>query len=177
MVRGMRTARNFTGNISQITNDDRPPNVSAVIEKIYIIPSLAVQSEKESSDINVIVKRFGLTGAMPPNPRVPHYGDFEGVDDFQSAMEAVRRAQEDFLALPPDLRSRFGNDPQGLLEFVENPDNYEEAVKLGLANPRPVVSNTPVPDFPGKERSNERSNDAGVDGGAKASDKSGKDSK
>jgi len=33
--------------------------------------SRAVQSQREDADINVIVKRFGLTGQLPQNVRVP----------------------------------------------------------------------------------------------------------
>lgn len=107
--------------------------------------SLAVQSEKDDADINTIVKRFGLTGGMPANPRVPSYGDFVGVDDFRSAMETVRNAQEAFMELPAEVRARFGNDPQTYMEFCTElaPEgglaNLEEMRKLGLAIPETVV--------------------------------------
>ena len=39
-------------------------------------PSLAVQSDADDCDINVIVRRFGLTGTMPMSGRVPQYGAF-----------------------------------------------------------------------------------------------------
>jgi len=95
------------------------------------------QQFKEECDINTIVRRFGLTGKLPDNVRVPVSGDFTGVTDFQTAMNSVRRATEDFMALPADLRKRFGNDPQLLMEFMADPNNREDAVKLGLVN-KPV---------------------------------------
>lgn len=64
-------------------------------------PSLAVQDALEDSDINVIVARFGLTGQMPENPKLPQYGDFTGITDFRTAVEAVTQAQEEFYQLPP----------------------------------------------------------------------------
>lgn len=96
-------------------------------------PSLAVQSQKEESDINEIVRRFGLTGKLPDNVRVPTYQDFDDVFDFQSAMNAVASATQSFMAMPADVRQRFGNDPQKFLEFCSKEENIPEMIKLGLA--------------------------------------------
>lgn len=93
---------------------------------------LTQQEFKEESDINEIVRRFGLTGQLPDNVRVPVSGDFTGVTDFHSAMESVRHANEDFMMLPGELRARFNNDPQRLMEFVADGRNFDEAKKLGL---------------------------------------------
>lgn len=98
----------------------------------------------EECDINTIVKRFGLTGELPEVVRVPVSGDFTDVVDFQTAMEAVRRAQEGFMELPGELRYRFGNDPQKLMEFMEDGRNLEEARKLGLVNKPPEVTRDQV---------------------------------
>lgn len=100
--------------------------------------SLTVQSEKEDADINVIVERFGLTGHLPENVRVPQSGDFVAVSDYKSAMDAVHAAQESFMRFPADVRARFDHDPGSLISFVEDPANYDEAVRLGIANARPV---------------------------------------
>lgn len=108
-------------------------------------PSLAVQSQKDEADINVIVKRFGLTGTLPDNPRLPTYGDFEEVYDFQSAMQAVRSAQELFHALPATARAVFNNDPQQLIEAVDDPDRRWLLEKAGLID---AARQTPSPEAP-----------------------------
>lgn len=90
------------------------------------------QQFKEETDINTIVERFGLTGSVPENLRVPVSGDFTSVGDFHSAMNVVRAAQESFMELPGDLRFRFNNDPGRFLDFVYNEANRDEAIKLGL---------------------------------------------
>lgn len=87
------------------------------------------------ADINTIVERFGLTGAVPEVWNAPQSGDFTGVSDFSSAMQAVRKAEEAFMELPGDVRARFANDPQRLMEFLENDKNRDEAMKLGLLRP------------------------------------------
>lgn len=101
--------------------------------------SLAQESFKEECDINEIVRRFGLTGQLPENLAMPVSGDFTGVSDFHTAMNMVRAAQEGFMQLPADVRYRFANDPGRLMEFLEDPGNRDEAVKLGLVNKPPEV--------------------------------------
>ncbi|MEO5351179.1 MAG: hypothetical protein H7836_16280 [Magnetococcus sp. YQC-3] len=101
--------------------------------------SLAVQSAEEESNINTIVRRFGLTGELPNDLRMPISGDFSGVPDFHAAMNMVRSAQEEFLRVPADIRARFSNDPQQLMSFLEDDSNRDEARKLGfLKAPDPV---------------------------------------
>jgi len=100
--------------------------------------SLAVQSQRDEADINTIVRRFGLSGELPQGVRAPTYGDFEDIVDFQSAMNAVRGAEESFMAMPAEVRSRFGNDPQAFVEFCSDEANLDEMRKLGLAIPAKV---------------------------------------
>lgn len=97
--------------------------------------SLAIQSSEEESNINTIVRRFGLTGELPNDVNMPMSGDFTSIPDFHTAMNMVRSAQEEFLRVPADIRARFSNDPQEFMNFFENPDNIEEARKLGFMNP------------------------------------------
>lgn len=105
------------------------------------------QQFAEESDINTIVRRFGLTGEMPSDLRAPVSGDFTGVTDFQTAMNAVRQAEEEFMRMPAEMRYRFSNSPQRLLEFLEDGNNREEAIKLGLIpKPRELTrAGDPVP--------------------------------
>lgn len=100
--------------------------------------SLAVQSARDESDINSIVRRFGLTGELPGDIDMPQSGDYTGAGDFHSAMNVVRAAQEEFLRVPADIRARFQNDPQVFSDFFNSPDNQEEAIRLGLATRKPV---------------------------------------
>jgi len=94
--------------------------------------SVVQQQFAEECDINTIVRRFGLTGELPNGVAMPMVGDFTAVTDFQSAMNVVRQAEEAFMTLPGEVRARFVNDPQRVLQFLEDPANRDEAVKLGL---------------------------------------------
>jgi phage internal scaffolding protein len=97
--------------------------------------SLTQQQFKEESDINTIVDRFMKTGHLPDPVSMPQYVDYEGIFDFQSAMNVVRQADENFMRMDAKVRARFHNSPQEFLEFFSNPDNADEAVRLGLATP------------------------------------------
>ena len=108
--------------------------------------SMAVQSAEEESNINTIVRRFGISGELPNNLRMPQSGDFTGLPDFHAAMNLVRQAQEEFVRVPAEVRARFNNDPARFMAFLEDETNYDEALKLGLVNARPVVPPSGTPE-------------------------------
>lgn len=110
--------------------------------------SLTQQQFKEESDINNIVDRFMKTGHLPDPVSMPQYVDYEGVFDFQSAMNVVRQADENFMRMDAKVRARFHNSPQEFLEFFADPANTDEAVRLGLAVSKPVTKEIPSSDSP-----------------------------
>ena len=101
--------------------------------------SLAQQQFKEDSDINTLVERFHLTGEMPQLTQLPTYQDFDNIFDFQTAMNAIRSANETFMSLPAQLRARFHNDPQEFLAFTSDEQNLPEARKLGILSPEAIA--------------------------------------
>ena len=95
-------------------------------------PSMTKQSFAEEADINTIVKRFGLTGQLPGDVRMPVNGDFTEVPDFRGAMQLIVEAREAFMRMPADVRARFGNDPAAFVDFVSDDQNRAEAERLGI---------------------------------------------
>lgn len=95
-------------------------------------PSLAQQHFKDECDINTILERFNITGLLPQSPLSPKYGDFSGISDYHSALNAVIAAQDQFDGLPAQIRARFENEPAKLIEFLEDENNRPEAEELGL---------------------------------------------
>ena len=108
--------------------------------------SLAIQSSKDECDINTIVRKFGLTGELPNDIKMPQTGDFTNIPDFHTAMNIIRTTQEEFLRVPPEVRARFNNDPQRFMEFVEDDSNRDEARRLGLLRLDPIVPASGTPD-------------------------------
>lgn len=96
--------------------------------------SLAQQHFKDECDINNILHQFNVTGMLPEAPLSPRYGDFTGIVDYHSALNAVIAAEDGFMALPAQIRSRFENDPELLINFLDDPNNRDEAIKLGLVD-------------------------------------------
>jgi len=103
-------------------------------------PSLAQQHFKDECDINNILRQFNITGLLPEAPLSPRYGDFTGIVDYHTALNAVIAAEDGFMALPADLRARFQNDPEQLIDFLNDESNKDEAVKLGLVD-RKLIEN------------------------------------
>lgn len=100
--------------------------------------TLAQQQFKDDADINYMMERFGVIDNVPKVTNMPTSGDFtQNVTDYQTALNIMVWAKQEFMKQPADLRSRFNNDPQLFMNFMENPDNQDEAIKLGLATRRP----------------------------------------
>lgn len=137
----MRTARNFE------REDVRADTgIDCQVDKVTgePTPSMTQQHHKEECDMNVIVKRFGLTGALPTNVRMPTHGDFLDVPDYLTAMNAIREADESFMMMPADVRARFQNDPHQFVEFCSKEENRDEAIRLGLVE-KPKVQPSAEP--------------------------------
>lgn len=103
-----------------------------------------VQSFKDECDINTIVKRFGITGTLPLNMRTPLPADtVYPLSDYRTLLDTVLAAQKTFGDLPAEVRKRFANDPQEMINFLDNPNNLEESYKLGLRN-KPAAPSGPL---------------------------------
>jgi phage internal scaffolding protein len=102
-------------------------------------PSLAQQHYKEECDINTILERFNITGMLPQSTLSPRYGDFTGIGDYHTALNRVIAAQDEFEALPAQIRARFDNDPSKLIEFLQDEANRPEAEDLGLVEKAAAV--------------------------------------
>ncbi|QXP44292.1 MAG: internal scaffolding protein [Arizlama microvirus] len=119
--------------------------------------SMTQQHFAGDTDINAIVAKFVKTGSLDPslvNQRAAVFADVSGIVDYRTTLDRIRAVNEQFELLPVEIRARFENDASNLLEFVANPANAEEAVKLGLlpkpvselpVELKPVVPETPKP--------------------------------
>lgn len=108
-------------------------NGSIGIRTIDTYKSQTDQSFKDQCDVNNIVKRYEQTGQMPHITRaVGTYMDSTQFGDYAESLQRVLNANDAFMMLPATIRERFANDPAKLIEFMQNPNNSEEGVKLGL---------------------------------------------
>lgn len=112
---------------------------------IFTRSSRTKQSFRDECDINNILRQFNVTGELPVGSVQPQYGDFSGITDYQSALNAVMAAQDSFLALPAKVRAKFDNDPALFVEFASNEANRDEMKALGLLHEEtaPAVVTSP----------------------------------
>ncbi len=97
-------------------------------------PSLTKQAFAAETNINVILTKYHATGLLDHvNTHKGEYMDLVLSTDYHQNMTALIEAQASFDSLPSGLRNRFYNDPAQFLEFVQDPENFDEMVALGLA--------------------------------------------
>lgn len=118
------------------------------------------QGPTSDCDINVLVRRFGIDKEPPPLALLDpsQFGEFDDSMSLADALGVVNHARNLFMQLPPQLRERFGNEPAVMWEFVNDPKNAEEAVRIGLLRARspqdarspsgPPPGNPPAPKAP-----------------------------
>lgn len=133
------------------------------------MPSMTRQSEMDACDIHNILKQHSQAGfeqLVRDNAARGQYADLTSLPDYQESLNIVLGAQAAFDALPSQVRERFFNDPSRFIEFLRNPDNQEEAIRLGLAedtrqpDPPPQKVEIINPDPPEADKANR-----GVKGG------------
>lgn len=110
--------------------------------------SKAVQSQRDDADINTIVRRFGLTGEIPVDKRIPLDVDIDEVMDYKSALDFIIAADKSFMSLPAQVRSSFANNPAAFVEFAGDPQNLPQLREWGLAPaaaPEPDPVSPPAP--------------------------------
>lgn len=112
--------------------------------------SMTNQADMDAADINKIMAKYEKTGVLI-DPlgvmRQPVYGDFTEITDYHQMMISVRNVERAFGTLPAKIKNRFENDPQKLIDFLEDRNNDREAIELGLREKpeEPEVPAQPVP--------------------------------
>ena len=104
--------------------------------------SMTHQEFKEESDINTIIDRFGI-GENPVEAQkwVTNVDIADAPNNYQDVMNQLNEARDQFMSIPAKIRSQFDNDPAKFVDFVSDPSNIDEMIRLGLAVQRPE----PVP--------------------------------
>ena len=101
----------------------------------FTLPTMAQQHLGNEGCIRTIMAKYRATGELPTLIANFGYADVSSLPTYQEALNMVCDAQEQFMELPSDLRKYFNNDPGEFLDFLNNPDNHPEAVRLGLVDP------------------------------------------
>lgn len=106
----------------------------------FTMPSLAVQDEKDETDINYIVNKYadGQKGIMTldlgdsSQYAYLQFGDATLPGDYSTALELVSGVREEFYSLPARVRAKFGHDPMNFIGQLNNPETLEYLQREGL---------------------------------------------
>jgi len=107
--------------------------------------SLTQQSHAAAADVRNIIKQYDRTGLIANvNKGIAQYGDYSEINEYAEALNMVREANESFATIPSHIREQFNNNAGLFFEFVTDPKNSEEMIKMGLAKaPDTKVEVTP----------------------------------
>lgn len=106
----------------------------------FTMPSLAVQDEKDETDINYIVNKYadGQKGIMTldlgdsSQYAYLQFGDATLPGDYSTALELVSGVREEFYSLPAYVRAKFGHDPMNFINHLNDPATLEYLQQQGL---------------------------------------------
>lgn len=98
------------------------------------------QGHQKECDVNNIIKKYDTTGIISHVNNIQAiYADVSEIE-FRSSLAKMEEIKGKFMQLPSELRKRFDHEPEKLLGFLDNPNNRNEAVELGLIpNNRPQI--------------------------------------
>lgn len=106
------------------------------------IPSLTVQSDRKQANINSIIKKIEKGHMIDKlSAGTPFYGDVSKFSGLQESIMQVQEAEEMFMDMSADIRKRFHNDPVQLVRFLEDKNNLNEAIELGICVAPKVAKN------------------------------------
>lgn len=106
----------------------------------FTMPSLAVQDEKDETDINYIVNKYAdgqkgiATLDLGDSSQYAYlqFGDATLPGDYSTALELVSGVREEFYTLPAYVRAKFGHDPMNFISQLNNPETLEYLKQQGL---------------------------------------------
>lgn len=109
-------------------------------------PTKTDQAGAGETDINVIIKKYGITGVVPSAPQAPMYGDFVNIPhDLAEMMELARGAEAHRATLPEQLRGiptdqLLALTPEQLVTILTPPKQQNEEPNENLRNTRQTDS-------------------------------------
>lgn len=99
------------------------------------------QSGKDQCDINLIIAKYPqriIASKMAKDEAT--FADVTGID-FQKSLNLVKDTEANFMKLPPEVRSKFGNDPSKYLDFLARPQKAADQVEEVYEEPKRKKSN------------------------------------
>lgn len=115
------------------------------------------QSFKDEADINKRMARYRKTGFLTDPLKVSNrqafFADVCAAGDYMEQQNRVIEINKEFARLPSEIRNYFKNSPKELLSFLDDPENRQEAIDMGLlegqkTKPTPKAEKPSIEDPP-----------------------------
>jgi len=118
------------------------PDGTKRVQTINTLPSRTNTSHAIGTNPNEIVRKYGYANLPSPEGG---YADFSQLPDLMEARKTILQAEKSFMELPSNVRTKFKNDPNELINFLNSSDEHDiqESIKLGLRN---APAKEPLPD-------------------------------
>jgi phage internal scaffolding protein len=94
---------------------------------------------KDEMDLNNILKKYQTRDIPEHLKRQGVFADYSSYTDLGQHLENIQSVQERFDMLPSSTREKFQNDPIQMLTFLQDANNDEESISLGL---KPKINST-----------------------------------
>lgn len=127
-----------------IVKEERRKDGSLRISYDYqYCPTMAEQHTAHLSDINYLMEKYqpdeldAYLAARAQYRREIVNHDFSIEPDLQSAKNTVYQSIQAFNLLPDDIKRHFKNHVE-FLKFIDNPDNQDKMIKMGLLKPKQI---------------------------------------
>jgi len=110
------------------------PNGTIRVQSSVEGESMTQQQFKDDCDVNIILKRI----MRNPSEMLRYqnnqgiFADVSEAPSYQEAMQTVINANNSFMELPAEMRLKFDNNPQKLLDYLADDKNKEESYQLGI---------------------------------------------
>lgn len=121
----------------------RDPYWRESVKKKIVGKSRTKQEFSKEANINWIMKNYAKTSVIKSlNPRSPLYQDNSTVQGLQESLELVAAAQDDFGALPSEVRRAASNDPLQFAAMLSTQEGseilHEAGLDIELPGPSPL---------------------------------------
>lgn len=111
-----------------LTQPKKRPKISFKDER-----NLTEQHHGESVKIKNILHTYQTTGVIQhTSARTPTYQNTVGMPEYYEAQLIIANANSAFEKVPAQIRAEFENDPAKYLAFIQDPENRDQIIELGL---------------------------------------------
>lgn len=125
----------------------RPNGTLRIQQDFEFCPSLADQVG-ESTDLTYLVNKYkpdelaAYIAARNQHRLSIDNHDWSNEPSLQEAKNRVLQLQQAFATLPDDVKAYFNNNHLKFLKFIDDPQNQQTMLKLGLLKERQIAENT-----------------------------------